>query len=78
MSGGQWYTVGENGPERLYVPPGGNGTIVPNGGGGGINYRQTVVINAPTDGAVIRAAVMQGAAMARSDIARLGRVGAMS
>lgn len=78
VSGGQWYTVGENGPERLYVPPGGNGTIVPNGGGGGINYRQTVVINAPTDGAVIRAAVMQGAAMARSDIARLGRVGAMS
>lgn len=76
VTGGNWYTVGENGPERLYVPSGASGTVVPNGGG--INYRQTIVINAPTDGAVIRAAVMQGAAMARSDIARMGRVGAMS
>lgn len=32
MTGG-WFTVGERGPERLYVPPGGTGTVVPNGGG---------------------------------------------
>jgi hypothetical protein len=74
--GGNWYNVGENGPERLYMPQGTSGTIVPNGGG--ITYQQTVVIQSPTDGAVIRAAVVSGAAMARSEIARMGRIGAMS
>jgi phage-related minor tail protein len=74
--GGNWYNVGENGPERLYMPRGTSGTIVPNGGG--ITYQQTVVIQSPTDGAVIRAAVVSGAAMARSEIARMGRIGAMS
>ena len=74
--GGNWYNVGERGAEKLYMPHGTSGTIVPNGGG--ITYQQTVVIQSPTDGAVIRAAVVSGAAMARSEIARMGRIGAMS
>lgn len=68
------YLVGERGPE-IFIPNGA-GRIVPNAGGGG----STIVlnINTPTDGAVIRAAVLQGAALAQSQIARAGRIGAMS
>lgn len=32
VSGGKWYTVGERGPESLFVPPGASGYVVPNGG----------------------------------------------
>ena len=74
-SGGSWI-VGEQGPERLFMAPGTQGFV--QASASGVAYNQTIVINAPTDGAVIRAAVQQGAAMARSDIARLGRVGALS
>lgn len=47
VSGGQAYTVGEQGPE-LFIPKGG-GTIVPNGGGGGgvVLQAGAVVINYP-------------------------------
>lgn len=73
---GTTYLVGENGPEWFTAPR--NGTIVPNGGFGGVTYQQTVVINAPTDGATIRAAVLQGAALARADLGRMARIGGMS
>jgi len=68
------YVVGERGRE-IFIPNTA-GRIVPNAGGGG----STIVlnINTPTDGAVIRAAVLQGAALAQSQIARAGRIGAMS
>lgn len=73
---GTTYLVGENGPEFFTAPR--NGAIVPNGGFGGVTYQQTVVINAPTDGATIRAAVLQGAALARADLGRMARIGGMS
>lgn len=76
VAGGTTYLVGERGPELFTAPA--NGAIVPNGGFGGVTYQQTVVINAPTDGATIRAAVLQGAALARADLGRMARIGGMS
>jgi hypothetical protein len=71
VTAGVAYTVGERGPE-LFIPRA-NGTVMPNGSGGGI----TQVFNiAPgvDQGAVYRAAAM-GASMAKSDIARSMRIG---
>lgn len=76
VSGGTTYLVGERGPELFTAPS--NGAIVPNGAFGGVTYQQTVVINAPTDGATVRAAVLQGAALARAEMGRMARVGALS
>lgn len=73
VTAGVAYTVGERGPE-LFIPRA-NGTVMPNGSGGGI----TQVFNiAPgvDQGAVYRAAAM-GASMAKSDIARAQRIGEM-
>lgn len=76
VSAGMPYLVGERGPEL--VVPRNDATVVPNGAWGGVQFSQQIVINAPTDAAVIRAAVAQGAVVARSEIARAARVGAMS
>lgn len=76
VSGGTTYLVGERGLELFTAPS--NGAIVPNGAFGGVTYQQTVVINAPTDGATVRAAVLQGAALARAEMGRMARVGALS
>lgn len=75
-SGGSWI-VGERGPERLFMAPGTRGFVAPNAAGGAV-LNQQIVINAPVNPAVIRAAVQQGAVMARSEIGRAARVGAMS
>lgn len=79
VTGGHWYNVGENGPERLYMPPGASGTIVPNGAGAAPSVGQLII--APTiapgaSAADVFAATRAAAQLAQSEIARTLRTGA--
>lgn len=77
--GGHWYDVGENGPERLYMPRGSSGTIVPSGGtGGGIGTLVVAPnIQAGASYADVYQATLAAAALARSEIGREFRTGAV-
>lgn len=73
VSGGRYYTVGERGPETLFVNPGQSGTIVPNGGGAApVN----VYLDARTDSSLVRNYVLQAVALAQSEQARRASMGA--
>jgi hypothetical protein len=73
VSGGRFYTVGERGPETLFVNPGQSGTIVPNGGGAApVN----VYLDARTDSNLVRQYVLQAVSLAQSEQARRANMGA--
>lgn len=72
--GGSWYLVGERGPEKLYVPPGSSGSIVPGGRSGAV-IQQTVYVDARSDIGSVRAAVYEAAQLAQSESARNDRRG---
>jgi len=68
---GQYYVVGENGPEVLL--PNTAGTVVPNnalggGGGGGVTIIQHISVDSRSDRASILAAMSQAKDMAKAEI----------
>jgi len=68
---GQYYVVGENGPEVLL--PNTAGTVVPNnalggGGGGGVTIVQNISVDSRSDRASILAAMSQAKDMAKAEI----------
>lgn len=73
VSSGMPYMVGENGPE-LFVP-GAAGTIVPSASGAGVTMNMVVNVDARSDAASVRQAVMAAANLARAQISRDMRVG---
>jgi hypothetical protein len=73
VSGGRYYTVGERGPETLFVNPGQSGTIVPNGGG---SAPVSVYLDARTDSNLVRQYVLQAVSLAQSEQARRANMGA--
>lgn len=73
VSSGMPYMVGENGPE-LFVP-GAAGTIVPSASGAGVIMNMVVNVDARSDAASVRQAVMAAANLARAQISRDMRVG---
>ena len=59
---GQYYVVGENGPEVLV--PGTSGTVIPNGAAGGVVNNVSIVVNAEGDSRV-QSDAAQGAELGR-------------
>jgi hypothetical protein len=72
VTGGRYYTVGERGPETLFVNPGQSGTVVPAGGG---SAPVNVYLDARTDSSLVRQYVMQAVALAQSEQARRSSMG---
>ena len=72
VMGGRYYTVGERGPETLFVNPGQSGTIIPNGG---VSAPVNIYLDARTDSSLVRQYVMQAVALAQSEQARRSSMG---
>lgn len=75
VTGGNFYTVGERGPETLFVNPGRSGYVVPNGGMGGPTIVQNISVDARSDISSVRMAMMQSAALANAEVTRMARRG---
>jgi len=75
VTGGNFYTVGERGPETLFVNPGQSGYIVPNGAGSAPVVNQYISVDARSDIGSVRQAIFSAAAMANAELTRASRRG---
>lgn len=76
VEAGRLYRVGESGSE--WFVPSRDGRIVPGADRAQSGGNVTIIVNAPTDPAIIRAAAAQGVALSNSQFGRAARIGALS